>query len=249
MPSRFRESYGKGSAKALLHSPERYPAESTDMDVSRTPTTGSRLVSVWDPVVRIGHWLLVLGFAIAYLSAEEENGTPANWHVWAGYGIGCVVLLRVLWGFVGPRYARFGDFVYGPGRTLKYLVDLPLGRARRFLGHSPAGGAMAVILLASLGATVVTGIMAYGNRGQGPLAEASFSVASPAAAEENKSSNLLAEGNGEGEGGAVAEIHGALASITLILIGLHLLGVVVASLVHRENLIGAMIHGRKRAEE
>ena len=219
------------------------------MDASREPVAGSKLVSVWDPVVRIAHWLLVLGFAIAYLSAEEENGTPAHWHVWAGYGIGCVVLLRVLWGLVGTRYARFSDFVYGPLRTLRYLVDLPFGRARRFLGHSPAGGAMTVILLASLAATVVTGIMAYGNRGYGPLAEAKFSIASPAAAEESQTSTQLAEGNGEGEGGAVSDIHGALASITLALIGLHLLGVVVASFAHRENLVGAMIHGRKRAGE
>jgi cytochrome b len=214
------------------------------MDASHPPGMASKLVAVWDPIVRIGHWLLVLGFAIAYLSAEEENGTPAAWHVWAGYGIGFVILTRLLWGFVGTRYARFSDFVYRPAQVLRYLLDLPLGRARRFLGHSPAGGAMTMILLLSLAATVATGIVAYGDRGHGPLAGAPLSVVSSAAAEGSESSS-----SGEGEGSAVSEIHGALASITLALIGLHLLGVGVASLVHRENLVGAMIHGKKRADE
>lgn len=215
------------------------------MDASRPPEMTSKLVAVWDPIVRIAHWLLVLGFAIAYLSAEEESGTPAVWHVWAGYGIGFVILVRLLWGFVGTRYARFSDFVYRPAQVASYLINLPLGRARRFLGHSPAGGAMTVILLLSLAMTVVTGVVAYGGRGHGPLAGAPLSVVSSATAEGSESSS---SGNGEGEGGAVAEIHGALASITLALIGLHLLGVGVASLAHRENLVGAMIHGKKRAD-
>ena len=219
----------------------KYFLESGKMDASHPRETASKLVSVWDPIVRIGHWLLVLGFAIAYLSAEEEGGTPAVWHVWAGYGIGLVILLRLLWGFVGTRYARFSDFVYGPAQIVRYLLDLPLGRARRFLGHSPAGGAMTVILLLSLAATVATGVVAYGDRGHGPLAGAPLNVVSSASAEGSESS-------GEGEGGAVADIHGALASLTLVLIGLHLLGVGVASLAHRENLVGAIIHGRKRAD-
>ncbi len=211
----------------------------------RPPNAGSKFVAVWDPVVRIGHWLLVLGFAVAYLSAEEENGTPSAWHVWAGYAIGVVILLRLLWGFVGTRYARFSDFVYRPAQVLRYLLDLPLGRAGRFLGHSPAGGAMTIVLLLSLAATVATGIMAYGDRGHGPLAGASLGVVSSATAEAGESSS---SGDGEGGGGGAAEIHGALASITLVLIGLHLLGVGIASVVHRENLAGAMIHGRKRAD-
>lgn len=200
------------------------------MGALRSSEVDSKFVAVWDPLVRIGHWLLVLGFAIAYLSAEEDNGTPAAWHVWAGYGIGLTVLIRFLWGFVGTRYARFSDFVYRPAQVLRYLLDLPLGRARRYLGHSPAGGAMTVVLFVSLAATVVTGIMAYGDRGHGPLAGASAGV-------------------GEDGGGAAGEIHGALASMTLVLIGLHLLGVGIASVVHRENLVGTMIHGRKHADK
>lgn len=197
-------------------------------------------VAVWDPVVRIGHWLLVVLFAIVYLTAEEESGSINVLHVWGGYAIGAIVVLRVLWGFAGPQYARFSSFVCGPAASLRYLVDLVGGHARRFLGHSPAGGAMVIALLVFLAATVATGVVAYGERGKGPLAADGAAIASGAKAEEGS----------EGKKGKeiIAEVHGVLANITLGLIILHVLGVGVASYAHRENLVAAMVSGRKRAK-
>jgi len=119
-------------------------------------TSRPAITLVWDPLVRFGHWALVAAFAVAYLSAEEEAGGPDLLHVWGGYVVGALVALRVLWGFVGARHARFSDFVYGPLTVITYLIDLLYGRGRRYLGHSPAGGAMVVALLACLAATVVT---------------------------------------------------------------------------------------------
>ena len=187
-------------------------------------------VPVWDPIVRYGHWALVAAFAIAYLSAEEEKGPPDALHVWGGYVVGAIVVLRVVWGFIGPKYARFSDFVTGPMTTLRYLVDLVSRRAPRYLGHSPAGGAMVIALLACLAATVVTGVMAYGEHGKGPLggeppAIASQAYANPALAEENEGTASVSEK----EGSFVGELHGALANITLALVILHALGVGVAS--------------------
>jgi cytochrome b len=202
-------------------------------------------VAIWDPAVRIGHWALVAAFAIAYLSAEEEDGSgPDILHVWAGYAIGIIVALRLIWGFVGPRTARFSDFVYKPTTVVQYLVDLGRGRARRYLGHSPAGGAMVVVLLAFLAATVVTGLAAYGDLGKGPLADAGGAIVSPAFAEDQRPNSVEAERES-----TIGELHETLANITLALIVLHILGVVFVSLQHRENLVAAMISGRKRAED
>lgn len=116
------------------------------MTSSETIRTTSRPTGtvVWDPLVRFGHWALVAAFAVAYFSAEEEAGGPDPLHVWGGYAVGGIVVLRVLWGFVDPPPARFSDFICGPVKALRYLVDLLRGRSEGYLGHSPAGGAMVI---------------------------------------------------------------------------------------------------------
>jgi len=216
------------------------------MTSSETIRAPSRLAStlVWDPLVRFGHWALVAAFAVAYLSAEEEAGSPDLLHVWGGYVVGAIVVVRVVWGFVGPRHARFSDFVRSPVVALAYLIDLLYGRAPRYVGHSPAGGAMVVALLLCLAATVTTGLMVYGEQGKGPLAVV---MMNDAAANGNEVGHrALAETRGERTENTIGELHGVMANITVALIVAHIIGVVVASLVHKENLVLAMITGRKR---
>ena len=94
-------------------------------------------VRVWDPFVRVFHWSLVGLFALALATGDE-----IEWlHLAAGYAIAALVVLRTAWGFVGPRHARFSDFVRPPGAVLGYLRDALRLRAPRHLGHNPAGGA------------------------------------------------------------------------------------------------------------
>jgi cytochrome b len=207
-----------------------------------------REISVWDPLVRLGHWTLVLGFAVTYLSGEEEAGGPDALHVWSGYLIGGIVILRVLWGFIGPQHARFSDFVYSPIQVALYLFTLLKGQARRYLGHSPAGGAMVIALLVCLVGTVATGLMTYGEEGKGPLARVvpTFVISSHASGEGNGTS-ASSQIEPKREEGGLAELHGVLANVTLALVALHILGVGISSIAHRENLVASMIHGRKRA--
>ena len=207
-------------------------------------TRGS--VGVWDPFVRLGHWTIVCAFAVAYVTGDEFLTT----HVWAGYVVGVVVALRIVWGFIGPRRARFSDFVCRPMAVVTYLADLARFRARRYLGHSPAGGAMVIALLLSVALTVVTGLMVYGaEKKAGPLAPlyATAAARSPISAQAAEERGEASSENGAGEG--LEDVHELFANLTLVLACLHVLGVALASVAHRENLVAAMITGRKRAPE
>jgi cytochrome b len=216
--------------------------------VAYAKTAAPNAVRVWDPFVRLAHWTIVFGFFIAYFSEEA-----LALHVWAGYVVGVVVVLRILWGFIGSRHARFVDFVYPPSEVIAYLRDLVTLRARRYLGHSPAGGVMSLLLLTALLVTVGSGLILYAtHENAGPLAGIVTSAGAP------RSERALAEPgeseNGE-QGSAVGGFeasdefwegaHVFLANVTLVLVGLHVAGMLLASYVHRENLIRAMVTGDK----
>jgi cytochrome b len=205
-------------------------------------TSDTVMVRIWDPLIRIGHWVLVAAFATAYLT----EGEPQWLHTFAGYAIAATVALRIIWGVIGPRQARFADFITGPGRVFGYLRDLLTGRAERHLGHSPAGGAMTVALLFALAVTALSGMATLAvEEGQGPLAGIVTSRSLPAWLTEGDDH---AEYGEHGEGGeAFEEIHEVAANATLLLILIHVAGVLWASRAHGENLVRAMIDGRKRS--
>jgi len=181
-------------------------------------------VRVWDPFVRIFHWSLVLTFTIAWLSGDELEVL----HINAGYAVLGLVLLRIVWGFIGTHHARFRDFVYPTAEVKGFLRDTLMLRARRYLGHNPAGGAMIILMLLSLVITTVTGIAYYGiEDGAGPLA---MLAGMPEAGEE-----------------ILEEVHEFFANLMVLLVVVHVIGVIVESRLNHESLIRAMLTGRKRA--
>lgn len=168
-------------------------------------------VRVWDPLVRLFHWSLVVAFLTAWLAEAGERV-----HDTAGYVVLGLVAFRVVWGFVGTEHARFADFVPTPGGLLAYVGRLLRGRAPRHLGHNPAGGAMIVALLGMVALTAGSGWLMVTDRFWGV--------------------------------GWVEVLHEGAAYATLVLVAGHVTGVLVSGFVHRENLVAAMVTGRKRAE-
>ncbi|MBI4754491.1 MAG: cytochrome b/b6 domain-containing protein [Betaproteobacteria bacterium] len=168
-------------------------------------------VRVWDPVVRLGHWTLAGAFAVAWVTADSESWRLV--HVWAGYVMAAVILLRLVWGVVGTRYARFSSFLHRPAAVLAYLKSLPTSRPQHWTGHNPAGGYAIVALLALGLAAAGSGWLVYNEVG----------------------------------GEWMEEGHEALAEALLAVVGLHLAGVAVSSLLHGENLVRAMVTGWKGA--
>jgi cytochrome b len=173
--------------------------------------TPSASVKVWDSFVRLFHWSLATLFVIAYVTGDEIQKV----HIAAGYAIAGLLALRIVWGFIGPRHARFVDFVKSPREAFNYLRDMLIFRARRYIGHNPAGGLMVIALIVMLAGTSVSGYLMTTDAYWGSK--------------------------------ALEGIHEALANATMALVALHVLGVLLASFEHRENLVKAMVSGRKRS--
>ncbi|MEA3641968.1 MAG: cytochrome b/b6 domain-containing protein [Lamprobacter sp.] len=234
-------------------------------------------IQVWDTFVRVFHWTLAVGFFVAYFSEDVQL-----LHVWTGYLIGVLVLARIIWGFVGPRHARFSDFAFPLKAVLAYLFDLVRFKAIRHIGHSPAGAVMVWALLAGLLAIVGSGLVLYAlEENAGPLAgfvradelsqgAAPFALVPTAQADDDseehgergergergESAERAGESDAEHESGqreehegaeeVWEELHEVFANLVLILVLLHIVGVVFASIVTRENLPRSMVTGRKR---
>ena len=166
-------------------------------------------ILVWDIPTRVFHWLLALSFIGAFVTAESERYRDI--HVVLGYTLLGLLAFRLLWGFVGTRYARFRSFLFSPGEVAAYVASLLKGKPAHYLGHNPAGS-VAIWLLLALGiSSGVTGVMLYQEIG----------------------------------GDVLEELHEVLANAMLLVVLIHVAGVVVSSVLHRENLVRSMITGFK----
>lgn len=182
-------------------------------------------VKVWDVPVRLFHWTLALAFAAAYLTAKFHIGYL---HTLIGYFLSVLLLARMFLGFTGNHYARFNSFIFSPGETFTYLRSLVHGRPRHYFGHNPAGALMVFALLVLLMLIFLTGLITLAVIDfEGPLLFLTHYFSDPASY-------------------AVHHLHGWLIDVALLLVPLHLLGVAAGSIQHKENLVKAMITGKKK---
>lgn len=199
-------------------------------------------IKVWDLFVRISHWLLVLFVLIAFLSGDEKN----PFHIYAGYTVLGIISLRFAWGFIGGEYARFTNFIYPPSQAVEYIKQLIKGKPKYYVGHNPAAGWMVIFLFIFLAMVCATGHMAYKFKEQGVTAQ-NFNIIKYAYADSDDDDDDEHEHkNKSKESEFWEDIHEGTASALLILICLHISGALLSSKLHNENLVMAMIKGKKR---
>lgn len=181
-------------------------------------------IPVWDRFVRIFHWTLVGGVTLTFLSGVAHFPQA---HAWIGYALVLLVTSRLVWGFTGSRHARFRDFLYSPSETLTYLRGMLNGHPPHYYGHNPAGALMVFTLLGLLLLILSSGLLTF----------ASIDFDGPLQMLANQFSDELSY--------LFRNVHQTLPWLGLGLVALHVGGVVVGSIQHRENLVRSMWTGLK----
>ncbi|PYF09747.1 cytochrome b [Rhodobacter viridis] len=192
-------------------------------DMTDSPATSRPMI--WDPLVRVFHWALFLCVVSAWLLGEFGPDIMTL-HFWIGYAVGGLLLIRLLWGFVGTRTARFANFVTGPGAVLRYAMTLPARKPSHTPGHNPLGGWSVVAMIGVLGLQVVTGLFS---------ASVDDFVFGPF-------SDLVSEDVNK----LMLDLHKSLAPVILALVALHVGAIWFYKIWKREDLVTPMITGRRR---
>ncbi len=196
-----------------------------DQSNSSNAQVGNAARLVWDWPVRIVHWGLVISILGAFIT-NRLGVSYFSYHSFFGYTVIVLVVFRVLWGFVGPRHARFSNFVKGPKAVLRYVHATGRGWKTHHAGHNPLGAAMVLLLLALLGAQAAFGLFANDEILEaGPFA------------------GIVSKGFSLG----LTSLHRRLFFVIAGAAGLHVGAVLWHWRVKGDNLIGAMITGRKPA--
>jgi cytochrome b len=198
----------------------------------------TRFMRLWDAPTRVFHWLLVLLVIGSLVTVEAEwpdiplpgGGRIAHMtlHIWCGLAILVLVIFRIGWGFVGSSTARFSHFVRGPGAIMTYVGSLRRKPPLFVAGHNPLGALMVLALLADLLVQAVTGLFSkdeddFYDIAVGPL------------------HTRVSEATGK----FLNHIHHLNGTVVQVLIYVHIAAAVLYWLVLRENLIGAMVTGRR----
>lgn len=216
----------------------------------------SNQIYIWDPLVRIFHWLLLPLFFVAYLTGDDKG----HLHRYVGYTILGLVAFRILWGFCGTKHALFRDFICSPAKALGYLKELATGKPAHYLGHNPAAAWMIIFFLANSLLICLSGYAAYAAKGKNPSIGFgnAFSIVKTAHADDDekkehrskharRGKNLRSEREDDDDRDSIwSDIHETSAYFMLFLIGTHVVGVAISSRKHNENLVSSMITGKKK---
>lgn len=180
---------------------------------------------IWDLPTRLFHWTLASSFAIAWLTSESDSWLAV--HVFVGYLMLGLVGFRLVWGVLGSHFSRFASFWFGPRQAFDYLKQIASGQAKRHVGHNPTGSLAIYVLLALTVVVGLTGIVTLGGDEQQGVAAGWFSFS---------------------QAKVLKELHEIGAIAMLLVVAGHITGVVVESVLHRENLTRSMVTGFKQAE-
>lgn len=204
---------------------------------SRLSRKGQADLPNWDPLLRLAHWGIA-GVVIGNYFFTKEGGSV---HVALGWVGMALLVLRLIWGVIGPEEARFASFPPRPLAALRHLAGLMRGRVDIYPSHNPAGALMAYALWACLGVIVATGL---GMSGLSPLKQAEVEAAVAAG-----DWSVVVEKEDSPWGEALEEVHEVAANLILFLAVLHVAGVFVEGRVMRRNLVAPMLRtpkGRRR---
>jgi cytochrome b len=181
------------------------------------------VVTVWDLPVRLFHWVLVILVGVQ-IGSGFTGGNAMIWHERCGTFILALITFRLIWGLIGSTHARFADFLYGARTTIAFGRDLLARRARPYLGHNPLGGWNVLFMLLAILAQAATGLLANDDIAtEGPLA------------------HLISKETSD----AITVFHHFNGKLIIALAGLHIAAVLYHGLALRENLVRAMVTGRK----
>lgn len=112
-------------------------------------------IRLWDPLIRLFH----LSIAAVFIANYWFNEAGDDWHSWLGYYAGAWLVVRLVWGFIGPRSARWADFWPSPRRLREHATTLWQGRPYHRLGHSPIGGLVMLLMMTAITTLAITGFL------------------------------------------------------------------------------------------
>lgn len=192
--------------------------------MSSGKTTDARLV--WDLPLRLFHWLLLICLIGSWITAEVGYDARQQ-HLWLGYTTLGLLAFRLIWGFVGPRHARFASFFPSPKSVLSYARAMVAGRAEQTVGHNPVGSLMVFALLLSVAVQGVSGL----------FMDDDIMFAGPYASAAGRDLTDVME-----------TLHHNNFYVLQALAALHILAALYLTFVKRERLIQAMFSGRKAGD-